>query len=97
MTTGPRVPIFVEIKTREQAMAYLEDVIRQVEVARVRVEDAKLVEVKHSAYANLMTRYGQGIGALTTLIHVRLLEPEDYGRFSPRLKRAIVPTVVVRT
>lgn len=89
--------VFIEIKTREQALAYMEDLLKGVAKARQQVEAAELVETKRSAYANLMTRYGQGIGALTTLVHVRMLELEDYARYSPRLRATIVPTVVVRT
>lgn len=86
--------IFAEVKTLEQAKAYLEDLIDKVEAARAAVDDARLVDVQRKAFHNLLIRYGVAIGSLTTLIHARVVDSENYDRFAPRIHGAIVARVV---
>jgi hypothetical protein len=86
--------IFYEIKTREQGIGYLEELVDHLNVARGEMDRAQLVRVKQKAFHNLLIRYGRALGALTTLMHVRIFENADYDRFAPRIHGAIVPRVV---
>jgi hypothetical protein len=86
--------VFAEIKTREQALTYVEDLVHQVDVARVVMDRANMVATKKKAFYNVLMRYGRALGSLSTLVHVRILEDADYNRFAPRLSGAIEPRVI---
>lgn len=87
-------PMFVEIRTREAALVYLEDLLRRVEIARSEVDDARLVHMVQAKNIVLMQRYGQAVGALCTLMHVRMITADDYAKFTPRLSATVTPRVV---
>jgi hypothetical protein len=84
----------VEIKTREAALRYLDDLAHRAEIARQEVDSARLVQVVHRKNVVLMQRYGQAVGALCTLMHVRLITPDDYAKYIPRLSATVTPQVV---
>lgn len=92
--TGPNERLFAEIKTREEATRYLEELVAQVEQARGQLDESELVRVKQRAFHNLLIRYGRALGALATFMHVRMLENGDYDRFAPRIHGAIVPRLI---
>lgn len=85
---------FAEIRTREQGAAYVGELLGHLEMAREVMDQAQLVQTKQKAFHNLLIRYGRALGALTTLMHCRILENADYDRFAPRVHGAIVPKVV---
>lgn len=86
--------IFVEIKTRDEATSYLMELVTHLDKARAEMDGARLVRSHQKAFHNLLIRYGRALGALTTLMHVRILQDADYDRFAPRIHGAIVPRVV---
>lgn len=91
---GQHEQFFVEIKTREAAVSYLEELVAHVEQARGQLDECELVRIKQRAFHNLLIRYGRALGALATLMHVRMLQDGDYARFAPRIHGAIVPRVI---
>lgn len=96
-TAGERM--FHEIKTLEQGRNYILEIIGQVEKARVQCEESYFIgkgshhEVER-AYHNLLIRYGQGLGALVTLMHCRVLTDEVYNHLRTRLDGTLVPRVI---
>lgn len=85
---------FHEVKTRDQGISYLSELVGHVEKARTTMDETKLREAQLRAFHNLLIRYGRALGALTTLMHVRVLQNADYDRFAPRIHGAIVPRVI---
>lgn len=85
---------FAEVRTRDQGKAYVEELVGHLDMARDEMDRAQIVRVKQKAFHNVLIRYGRALGALTTLMHCRILENADYDRFAPRIHGAIVPKVV---
>lgn len=86
--------IFREVKTEEQAIAYVEGVVAAAERARIQLDETKLVARQYRAYEYLLVRYGRALGAITTLMHVRLLSDQAYNELTTRVHTALVPRVV---
>lgn len=92
---------FPEIKTREQAISYLSDLVEQTRIARdacsppVHLQADMAQEHLKNAYSNYRIRYGRAMGALTTLCHVRLLDHEAYMKFRTEVDETARPTVQV--
>jgi hypothetical protein len=99
-TTGERM--FYEVRTLEQAQKYMGELVAQVERARAMVDElSRLDQVKavpretlRKAYQNLSVRYGQALGSLVTLMHVRILTDEAYNGYRVRVEHALAPKVV---
>jgi hypothetical protein len=99
--TGER--IFHEVKTLDQAKEYMTRLVIEVEDTRRIVDDLEAIsrdgglipkQSLRKAYRSLMIRYGRALGALTTLMHVRILTDEAYTLLNQRINLSIMPKVV---
>jgi hypothetical protein len=94
------VKIFHEVKTIEQGKAYVLELVRKVENARdlcdVVIPGDKAATVRHQkkAYRSWMIRYGQALGALTTLMHCRVLNDVAYEELRVVVTRTAIPTLM---
>lgn len=97
-TMGERM--FHEIETLEQGQAYILEIITQLEKAREQLDaltsplSPASIEDQRRGYANLNIRYGRALGALTTLMHCRILNDETYNQLRLRVDLAMQPRVV---
>lgn len=85
---------FHEIKTREGALSYAEELVVNVEDARTASIEARTIKAQVKARANLMMRYGRAVGALSTLMHCRMLDGDDYSKLATRAHKALASRVV---
>lgn len=92
--------IFNEVRTVEQARAYILQLVEQVEQARVgcniRVpgDNVTTEKLQRKAFVSWMIRYGQALGALTTLMHCRVLNDAAYEELRRRVNETAIPTLV---
>jgi hypothetical protein len=97
-TMGERM--FHEITTLEEGQAYIEEITVQLEAARKHLDELTSplcpadIHAQRLGYANLNIRYGRALGALTTLMHCRILNDESYNRLRLRVDSALKPRVV---
>jgi hypothetical protein len=94
-------PVFRPVTTEEDAVRYMSDLLTQVEMARAKVEEIgqtpgppefKVLMLQKAA-THWSIRYGQALGALTTLMHARLLQDVAYNQFNARLVATARETV----
>lgn len=96
----PGEKIFAEVKTLEQAKAYVLDLVHKVEWARegcnvvIPGDKTATVRLQQKAFRNWMIRYGQTLGALTTLMHCRVLNAVAYEELRQRVMETGQPTMV---
>lgn len=91
--------IFQEVRTLEEGQNYMVDIVKQVEEARRRCDllhtwGTVPRETLERSYRNLSVRYGRALGALTTLMHCRVLTDDAYNGLRARIDMAMVPKVV---
>lgn len=95
--------LFHEVKSLEQGQKYMENLVRQVEVARRQMDEIHIFGQKHDnvprnaverAYRNLCIRYGHALGSLVTLMHCRVLTEEAYNQLRERVDIAMLPKTV---
>ena len=92
--------LFAEVRTLEQGRAYILEIVSHVEQARdlcdVIIPGDREATVKHQrkAYRSWMIRYGQALGALTTLMHCRVLNDVAYAELRGRILATGEPTIV---
>ena len=98
LSTGERM--FQEIRTVEQARAYIMEITLQVINAREQCDviipgdPLMTAKLQRKAYRSWMIRYGQALGALTTLMHCRVLNDVAYNELHQAILRTGVPTIV---
>jgi hypothetical protein len=97
-----RERIFHEVKTLDQGVEYVTRLVIEVEDTRRIVDDLEEIgrngalvpsQSLRKAYRSLMIRYGRALGALTTLMHTRILTDEAYTMLHDRTNRAVMPKV----
>jgi len=92
-------PIFREIKTEDDAHRFLTDLIVQVVTARIACnveipgDPVTTAKRQRVAWTNYRIRYGQALGALTTLMHVRKLSDVAYNHFNQQIQATAAETV----
>jgi hypothetical protein len=92
--------MFHEIKTVEQGRNYICQLVTQVTEARRQCDvvfpgdELSTVEFQKKAFNNLSVRYGQALGALTTLMHCRVINDFAYNELRKQINAAMAPTVV---
>jgi hypothetical protein len=100
-TMGER--IFEEIRTLEQGKNYILTIVGQLEQGRNQcdslhkrsaVGEPVPRETINKSYRNVSVRYGQALGALTTLMHCRVLTDEAYNELHQRIHLAMAPKVL---
>lgn len=92
--TDEKRGIFEELVTREQALAYMAELVDGVEKARAQTIKAGTVLAQEKAKTNLFIRYGRAVGALATLMHCRRITDIDYNQLATRAHTAMLPRVV---
>ena len=94
--------MFHEVKTVEQGQKYILEIVEQIATAREQCDYLHAAsatgkisrEAVEKAYRNLSVRYGQGLGALTTLMHCRVLNDVAYNELRMKMDAAMLPKVV---
>ncbi len=92
--------LFHEIRTVEQARSYVMELVDKVINAREQCDviipgDPEMTaRLQRKAYRSWMIRYGQALGALTTLMHCRVLNDVAYSELHQRVLQTGVPTIV---
>lgn len=86
-------PVFRQVKTADDATKYMEELIQQVATARaqcdVHIPNDPDTSARYQRLAerNFLIRYGQALGALTTLKHCGdLLTDRAYNEFNEQIK-----------
>ncbi len=98
LSVGERM--FQEVRTIEQARAYMIEIVEQVVNAREQCDvvipgDPQMTaRLQRKAYRAWMIRYGQALGALTTLMHCRVLNDVAYNELHQHVLQTGVPTIV---
>jgi hypothetical protein len=91
---------FHEVKTPDQAKGYIMELVRHVEEARescnVRIPGDPDVAAKfqQQSYRRFMIKYGQTLGALTTLCHTRTINDVAYDELRKRVEATLMPTTI---
>ena len=92
--------VFHEVKTLEQGKKYMMEIVGQVEKNRAQCDELTLrsligesipTEVQAKLFKVLTVRYGQALGALTTLMHCRVLNEVAYNELRHRIDVAVLP------
>lgn len=95
--------MFHEVKTLEQGRNYILEIVAQVELSRKQIDELHAQgltgtpipkRVLEKGYRLLSVRYGQALGALTTLMHCRVLNDVAYNELNERIQIAMLPKVV---
>lgn len=94
--------MFHEVKTVEQGQKYILEIVQQIVTAREQCDALHAAaaagqmprEAVEKAYRNLSVRYGQGLGALTTLMHCRVLNDIAYNEMRMKIDAAMLPKVI---
>lgn len=92
--------VFNEVKTLEQGKKYVMEVVAKVVEARRQVDALSALHVNatpsmlKNAWDNLNIRYGQALGALTTLAHCRVLDDVAYTELRMEVMNSKKPKLI---
>jgi hypothetical protein len=86
-------PIRAEIKTSEQALAWVTVLVQEMQLWRSKCDTVQMVSDRQKALWTFLQKQGQVIGALKALRLCGLIGDQAYREYCQRAINSLVPTV----